>query len=341
MVNGKGKVMIYLDDDSLEIRFPELHQNAGVRINFKRTLRLPDNGDTYHLPPALGNFPLRHIEDFDLGENEHLKKRGGIIMPMFQADALWLDFESTNETGEEYYPFAVKIGTGKICAVSGDDWITGLNRDPQDYVVVPDQPWIDGYNVAEDIVKQFVAAPLGQGYTVEEQLKSGTTTGGIQIQVFPMKREFYNNLNRPIESVVNCFADNSLSVPSFDMGIAAGGSMHQEIYKDPHSFNAWDLRQTERCFVTIANAGQWIDYTGEEPPLSPIGAHEYTSAGLPWFKYYGGDQETIDGAKKLGKIKTIKEIKPKSGANFWTDSSPVPNPKVVQLGRREVNIGEW
>ena len=156
-----------------------------------------------------------------------------------------------------------------------------------------------------------------------------------------MKREFYDKLNKPI--LVDCFsvADNSLSVTSFDMGIAAGGSMHQEIYKDPYSFNAWDLRQTERCFVTIANAGQWIDYTGEEPPLSPIGAHEYTSAGLPWFKYYGGDQETIDGAKKLGKIKTIKEIKPKSGANFWTDSSPVPNPKVVQLGRREVNIGEW
>ena len=56
-----------------------------------------------------------------------------------------------------------------------------MNRDPQDYVVVPDQPWIDGYNVGKDIVKQFVAAPLGQGYTVEEQLKSEAEVGGIQI----------------------------------------------------------------------------------------------------------------------------------------------------------------
>jgi hypothetical protein len=333
--------MIYLDDDSLEIRFPELHQNAGVRINFKRTLRLPDNDEVHHLPPELGNFPLRHIEDFDLGENNHLKKRGGIIMPMFQADALWLNFESINENDEEDYPIAVKIGTGKICAVSGDDWVTSLNRDPQDYLVVPDQLWIDGYNVAEDIVKQFVAAPLGQGYTVEEQLKSGTTTGGIQIQVFPMKREFYDNLNRPIESVKNYFVDYSLPAPSFDLGLAAGGSMRQEIYEDPHSFNAWDLRQTERCFVTIANADQWIDYTGEEPPLSPIGAHEYTNAGLPWFEYYAGDKKSIEGAKKLGKIKSIKEVKPKFGTNFWTDGSPVINPKVVQLGRREVNVGEW
>ena len=65
--------MIYLDKDSLEIRFPEVHENAGIRIDFQRTLRLPDNGESHHLPPGLGRFPIRHIEDFDLeidaGEN--------------------------------------------------------------------------------------------------------------------------------------------------------------------------------------------------------------------------------------------------------------------------------
>ena len=336
--------MIYLENDSLEIRFPDLHENAGVKIDFQRTLRLPDNGETHHLPPGLGSFPLRHIEDFDLGSNNNLKKRGGVIMPMFQADALWINFQSINITGEEDYPIAVKIGTGKVCAVSGDDWIPSLNRDPQDYIVVPDQPWIDGYNVGKDVVKQFVAAPLGQGYTVEEQLKSGTTTGGIQIQVFPMKREFYDMLNRPDEEFIEMSLSEvkfCLAPLSLEMGLAAGGSMHQEIYEDPHKFDAWDLRQTERCFVTLANAEQWIDHTGEEPPLSPIGANEYTDAGLPWFKFYGGDQKAIEGAKKLGKIKSIKEIEPKSGTNFWTDSSSIENPKVVQLGRREVKIGEW
>ena len=87
--------MIYLDKDSLEIRFPEVHENAGIRIDFQRTLRLPDNGESHYLPPGLGRFPLRHIEDFDLGDNNHLKKRGGVVMPMFQADALWLNFAST------------------------------------------------------------------------------------------------------------------------------------------------------------------------------------------------------------------------------------------------------
>ena len=102
--------MIYLEDDCLEIRFPELHRNAGVSINFQRTLRLPDDGEIHHLPPGLGKFPLRHIEDFDLGKRNELKKRGGLIMPMFQADALWMYFNSMQETGDEDYPIAIKIG---------------------------------------------------------------------------------------------------------------------------------------------------------------------------------------------------------------------------------------
>ena len=232
--------MVFINRDSLVIRFPEIHENAGVKIDFQRTLRLPDNGETHYLPPGLGKFPLRHLEDFDLGSNNHLKKRGGVIMPMFQADALWLNFRSINLTGEADYPIALKIGTGKVCAVSGDNWSSNLNRDPQDYVVVPEQPWLDGYNVGKDIVKQFVAAPMGQGFTVEEQLTGNADVGGIQIQAFPMKKEFYDKLN----VVPEFAADEAMSdvqccmspLSSMEMGLAAGGSMRQEIYEDPYNF---------------------------------------------------------------------------------------------------------
>ena len=37
------------------------HQPA-VEIDFQRTLRLPDDGQTYPLPPGLGAFPLRPIQ---------------------------------------------------------------------------------------------------------------------------------------------------------------------------------------------------------------------------------------------------------------------------------------
>nr|WP_213394460.1 hypothetical protein [Yoonia sp.] len=59
-------------------------------------------------------------------------------------------------------PVALKIGAGKINAVSGEKWGDGLSKDPQNYVVLPNQPWLDGFNVEKGKVRQFVAMPLGQ-----------------------------------------------------------------------------------------------------------------------------------------------------------------------------------
>ena len=335
--------MLYLENDALEFRFPELHKNAGIKIDFQRTLRLPDDGTVHYLPPGFGSFPLRHIDDFDLGSNNYLKRRGGVIMPMFQADALWLNFETINVTGEADYPIAIKIGTGKICAISGDVWSPNLNRSPQDYVVAPDQPWIDGYNVGQNKVKQFVAAPLGQGFTVEEQITSEASNGGLQIQVFPMKREFYDALNERMDfeyEIVNEMVRFCME-PQLDMGLAAGGEMRQEIFEDPHAFEAWDQRNTHRCFVTIANAEQWMSITGEEPPMQSISASAYTDAGLPWYDYYGADKAVIEGAIKLSKIKSVNELSQKNEDNVW-HSDPLGKPaNVVNLGRRAVSGGEW
>ena len=98
------------------------------------------------------------------------RRRGGVMTPMHQAEALWIDFRSI-------YPFAVKVATGKVCAVTGDPWVDHLNSDPQDYVVLPDQPWLDGYCVEKGLIRQFVAMPLGEGYTAEEQLTGAAQTG--------------------------------------------------------------------------------------------------------------------------------------------------------------------
>lgn len=56
--------MIELISNDLDFTFPEVHQDAQLRITFQRTLRLPDDGHTYPLPPGLGSFPLRHVDDF-------------------------------------------------------------------------------------------------------------------------------------------------------------------------------------------------------------------------------------------------------------------------------------
>ena len=68
------------------------------------------------------------------------------------------------------YVDAVKIGTGKINAVTGKPWksksISSSIAD-QNYVSIPKQLWLDGINCGDGYIRQFVAMPLGKGYTVE------------------------------------------------------------------------------------------------------------------------------------------------------------------------------
>ena len=58
-------------------------------------------------------------------------------------------------------------------------------------------------------------------------------------------------------------------------------------------------------------------------------------------KYNLGKSNSMKTALKLAKIRSIKEITPKSGTNFWTEGSKIKNPKVIQIGRREVRVGSW
>jgi len=258
--------MITLQHEQLVFRFPHIDNDAGIRIDFQRTLRLPDDGHDYHLPPGLGRFPLRHIEDFDLGSSNRRKARGGVIMPMFQTDALWLNFGSISY-GRPELPVALKIGAGKINAVSGEKWVDGLNQDPQNYVVLPEQPWLDGFNVEKGKVRQFVAMPLGKGYTVEEQIDPESDVGGIQIEAIPMKKEAYEELKAKRGEVSSMRFGVSMMMAceapaSMEMGLGMGGSMRQEIYDDEYGLDAWDLANSQRCFIMLANAEQWMSITG-------------------------------------------------------------------------------
>lgn len=70
---------------------------------------------------------------------------------------MWLKFSS-----KFHYPFAVKIAAGKVNAVTGETWSNGLIKRPQDYVVVPNQPWLDGFCVQKGLVRQFVATPANE-----------------------------------------------------------------------------------------------------------------------------------------------------------------------------------
>ena len=99
--------------------------------------------------------------------------------------------------------------------------------------------------------------------------------GGVQIVVYPMKKERYEALVE--EQRFDRFGCASFASGSseWDMGLAPGGRMQQEIYDDPYGLDAWDQRHSSRCFVTIANSAVWTAVTGERPPTEPPTAKEY------------------------------------------------------------------
>jgi hypothetical protein len=342
--------MIELQNDSLVFSFPEVHPSATLKLHFQRTLRIPDDDSTYPLPPGLGQFPLRHVDDFGGQVPAQWIEHGGVMFPMYQSEAMWICFDSEYDDDREVsYPFAVKIATGKVSAVSGETWKNGVNRDPQDYVVVPEQPWLDGYCVEKGVIRQFVAMPLGAGYTAEEQVTGKAEHGGLQILAYPMKRSVYEELFPKVSERVyqrNMGVSEELSycaeAPA-DMGLAPGGRMKQEIYEDSYRLSDWDLKNSSRCFVHIANSMVWRSITGENPPTTPPTSSEYATAGLPWFEWYDDKNNALPGADPLTGMKSVATIGKEKGDVPLPENASVNPGNVVTL-RKDLKPGqvrEW
>ena len=103
---------------------------------------------------------------------------------------MWINFKASK-------PFAIQIRVGTVNAISGEpiqaDYSTTLHRltklgngqSIQDYIVTPDQRWLDGIATKQGYVRQFVAMPLDSGYTVEAQVTGQDVAGGMQLVVIP------------------------------------------------------------------------------------------------------------------------------------------------------------
>ena len=349
--------MIELQGNELVFRFPEVHEGAVCRISFQRTMRIPDDNRDYPLPAGLGRFPLAHVrhhaDRLPSGWSEH----GGVLLPMYQAEAMWIEFSSR---WRRSYPCAVKIAAGKINAVSGTPWSESLTDQPQDYVVIPGQPWLDGFNVGEGLIRQFVAMPLGEGYTAEEQLTGAAEHGGLQIIVYPMKRERYEaKLKAEAEArerykaaikagvefeevAFQRWGDFKCATKPRSMGLAPGGLMRQSIFIDLEGIEAWDQANPSRCFVHILNSEQWQAATGQLTPGTPLTAADYADAGMPWFEYYS-DSGAAAGAKPLAQLDSVAAMGVKLGQKPLPENEAITPSVVILLGPTAdvVQDGQW
>jgi hypothetical protein len=167
---------------------------GGLSLNFQRTCRVPSGSP---LPAGLGAFPMFKVSDFKSGCPKHWNS-DSVFFPMYRQEAMWINFNR-----EYRNPKAVIVAAGNINAISGKPFDLSKNmidktrkkkselkielEEKQNYLVVPPQPWIDGWKGEGTEVYQFVAAELGSGETVEGQITGEESVGGIQLIVFGPK----------------------------------------------------------------------------------------------------------------------------------------------------------
>jgi hypothetical protein len=294
----------------LEVRLDgdRIHIGKHFSVSFMRTLRIPDDGKAYPLPPALDTFTIHRVADYADRVPADWRERGGFFIPLYQREALWLSFH-----GHDWHPVAARVGIGRVDALTGERWHAGLSAKPQNYVVVPRQPWLDGINAGEGTIRQFVAMPLGQGYTVEAQITGEEAFGGLQLRVHDAKPgRFPEEPPHPqrwgVTGAMPTMAPMVDESASPAMGLGAGGTMKQAIYPDPHGLKTWDAENSGEIFVHIVNSAHYQQITGQQPPATPVDAQTYTEHGYPWFALYDEQHGDISPSDVLAGVKSIREL---------------------------------
>ncbi|MGV9254837.1 hypothetical protein [Streptomyces sp. NPDC003697] len=356
-----------MTDTTVRIDGNTLRLPGGVAVRFVRTLRLPEQG-THPLPPGLGEFPVRRVADYPDTVPEQWRARGGVMLPAYLREAMWLSFTGTAE------PAALQVGVGKVCAVSGRPWSDRLSRDPQNYLVLPRQPWLDGINSGRGTVRQFVAVPLGLGATVEGQVTGEEVWGGVQLRSFPLRDEQlarwreeerrrraererasvqpFGSAGPPAPGGAPGFGGGpGPAVPAaapraarpraaVAMGLGAGGSMRQEVYRDDRPLTDWAEQPGGRVFVHLVTPPEWRRITGEAPPPSPVDRAAYTRAGLPWFDYYDEDAQDLAPADALEAVKPVGDW---IGDDHepWQQPAPHQVKPLKDASGKPVQDGDW
>lgn len=297
-------------------------------VQFQRTLRVPGDGREYPLPPGLGAFPLHEVGRFARRVPSSWRRERAFFFPMYRREAMWLVFNAAY-----WKPNAVKVGVGGINAVSGEAWSRELRSDPQNYLVVPIQPWLDGINAGVGSVQQFVAVPLGSGYTVEAQLTGREERGGIQIIAYEPKPSVFPDRPPPMPPWLGEGGEES--APPVEMGFAAGGKIRQRIYPDPYGLDTWDVENYTSAWVYIVDSEQYKRITGLAPPPSPITAQTYTSVGLPWFDLYDEGAGDVAPGERLAHVKTTADL------DALMDADGAPGDPPIDIARSQIETLPW
>jgi hypothetical protein len=258
----------------------------GLRVGIQQTLRVPDTGGPYPLPPGLGRIPVRRSQELGLKDEAAGSSPDLFVIGLYPSEAIWLQFHAPSTTQR-----AVKIGVGDRNAITGGRWDLELHADPQDYIVCPYQAWLDGFHTSPEVVRQFVAVPLGDGATVEEQL-TGSASGIVTLACYRPSRPLSGPANRA-------------KAATRRLGLGGGGEIRQRIYPDPYGRAAWEDAPAAAIQLRLMDAREWSRLSGEPLRRPTIDTSTYLRYGLPWFEVYDVARGDLTPTREMSTLRPV------------------------------------
>lgn len=267
-----------------------------LRVSIQRTLRVHDRDPEVisALPVSLGCLPLAWAVEYPAALTDW---QGDLFVPMHEREAIWLGFSAP-----DWHPCALRVGVGGFDAVSGLALTKGLMAEPQNYLVCPPQPWLDGVNAGHGHVRQFVALPLGSGLTIEGQLSGREHIGAIQLVLheatpgrFPDQEPSVDDRPEPL----------SLPQAGRAIGLAPGGQIRQRIYRDPYGLKTWQAEPSASITIHLLDSKAYEFVTGMPAPPPPIDEQTYRDRGLPWLDLDDDALPALPPATSLRDLKSL------------------------------------
>ncbi|KAF7679239.1 transcription factor 3 [Alternaria burnsii] len=341
-----------LTDDSVVV-------NGDLKISFRRTVRVPETKESNWLPPDLGAFPLKPVSQHSKSLPPGMAVKGGVFFPMYQYEAMWINFSTVHE---DMLPYMIKIYVGGVNVVSAQTAMestasrsrrqvrlqtTPSNPKPasplQDYVVVPGQKWIDGIANGDGTIflkqldgsaKTFNVTNLEPIENFKLRIREATGIPTSIIRLIYADRRTFEDYRISKEATIHMVlrlrgAGSLVHISTPEMNTAAGGLIKQVIHRDIHPPN-WDTTKTTVFNAQILNSMLYQAVTGARPLVPSILHERYIHHGLPYYKMY---EELSNIYSNFDMVKSVGQITGKIECKVVTKA-----PRIVKIGKDHENV---
>jgi hypothetical protein len=277
--------------------FSDRGQDCSCWVGLRTTVRVPDDGRVYPLSMLLDDLPLRARADMSVAGAPSGAATGEFLTTFPSGCALALTFgEGPDPDGFTPYqdepPFAIKLGLRGVNVLTGLPLADGLQTDPQDYIVAPDEPWLNGYPLVDGMARQLVAGPASG-------VIDPWTTADLELIVYPMRPKGVaartRCRRRPLPGAHEAPGRRAAAAAGF----ALGGRIRERLFSDPYGIDSWDLQRGIRCRITFLDAVEWLSLTGTWPEHEQTSFNDYAESGWGWFELRAPRSDARTARRKL------------------------------------------